>query len=461
MQKILYFDVEYANTKNRSICQMGLLLEFFPSGEPIFPEKNIYINPEDGFDGFCSDIHHISYDMVKDSPTFPEVWDSIKDYFKDAIIIGHSVAAADLNTLCRNLKRYNIEIPQFKYICTLDLAYQYLDDYIENYKLNTLCKYFDIDIDNHHDAFDDACAASDVFKCLVKKYNIDINKHIKTYKFNNNREFESYLDNNKRLNSIIEFYGMIKGFVLDKKIVKEEIDYILKWRNENYKYSNYQEIKDIIDTIDKIVFDGVITLEDVLKLKKIIKQYVKERLADPITFSTKILNGILKGIIVDNVITIEEAESLKKWLYKHLELKSHYPFEQIFQLLETILEDNEITKKESEFLIQVINDLLNPLDKIQKEINSLNGKHICLTGKFIYGQKSDIEQLLISDGCFIDKNVKKDTDILIVGDSECMAYAYGNYGLKVQKAIDFNCKGSNIQIIKENEFFCNKIGVLK
>ena len=35
MEKVLYFDVEYANAKNKSICQLGLLSEYYPSGEPV------------------------------------------------------------------------------------------------------------------------------------------------------------------------------------------------------------------------------------------------------------------------------------------------------------------------------------------------------------------------------------------------------------------------------------------
>lgn len=30
MEKVLYFDVEYANAKNKSICQLGLLSEYYP-----------------------------------------------------------------------------------------------------------------------------------------------------------------------------------------------------------------------------------------------------------------------------------------------------------------------------------------------------------------------------------------------------------------------------------------------
>ena len=50
MKKVTYFDVEWANGKNKSICQMGVMCENYEDGEPIYPESNIYVNPEDKFD---------------------------------------------------------------------------------------------------------------------------------------------------------------------------------------------------------------------------------------------------------------------------------------------------------------------------------------------------------------------------------------------------------------------------
>lgn len=44
-------------------------------------------------------------------------------------------------------------------------------------------------------------------------------------------------------------------------------------------------------------------------------------------------------------------------------------------------------------------------------------------------------------------------DILIIGDYESQAYAHGNYGTKVRRAMELNSKGSNISIIKEADFF--------
>lgn len=47
MQKVLFLDVERANSKNKSICQIGLLSESFDTVDHVFPELNLYVNPED------------------------------------------------------------------------------------------------------------------------------------------------------------------------------------------------------------------------------------------------------------------------------------------------------------------------------------------------------------------------------------------------------------------------------
>ena len=90
-------------------------------------------------------------------------------------MVGHNVASADLDALVKMLNRYNLDIPEFYYVCTYDLAKKFIPSYlISNYCMSTLCEYFDIDIDSEHNAFDDACACSDLFKQMVEEYNVDV-----------------------------------------------------------------------------------------------------------------------------------------------------------------------------------------------------------------------------------------------------------------------------------------------
>ena len=455
MEKVTYFDVEYANNKNKSICQIGIMCENFSDGEPYYPEKDIYINPEDGFDDFCIKVHGITKDKVKNEPAFPIVWKEIEKYFTNAVIIGHNVAGADLDALVKALNRYNLDIPELYYICTLDLARQYIPSYaIADYSMSTLCEYFGVDIDSEHNAFDDACACADLFKAIIEEYDIDI-KDIKIKKYAPcvEKEFSQFVASPVIRKAISEFYGVIRGFSIDNEISTEEVDFIKNWKKEFAIYDNQKDIADIISVMDKIIDDGVITVEEIVELQGVVKAYLDIVSTSPITLATQILDGILKGITVDGEITEIECKNLRQWLYDNIYLSDHFPFNKAMEILDKVLEDSIITKEEVEYITTMINEMLNPVDCLKEEINSVDGKHVCLSGNFAYGQKSDVEKFIVSKGGKIDTSVKKTTDILMIGNCECQAYSNGSYGTKVKKAIEYNEKGSHIKIIKESDFF--------
>ncbi len=456
MDKVTYFDVEYANSKNKSICQMGLVCEDYLTREPHYPEMNIYVNPDDNFDDMCIRIHGITSDKVKDSPTFPAVWEGIEKYFINSVVIGHNVAAADLDALVKSLRRYSIDIPEIYYICTLDLAREYVPRYaVPNYSMSSLCKYFDIDIDSEHDAFDDACANSDLFKALVDTYSVDVDSHVQKYIPHESEKFIDFISDPAMRKSISEFYGIIRGFSIDRIVTEKEAAFIKKWRDDNLKYNSHVEIKSTIEAIDIILVDGVVTADELTDLQGVLKMYLDTVSTSIVTLATQILDGIMKGIIADGEATEEECNKLRQWLYDNIYLSGHYPFDKVIVMLENALADSIITKEESDYITSTINELLNPVETLKEQINDIYGKHICLSGNFSFGQKSDVEKYIVERNGLVDSSVKKITDILLIGDCECQAYSNGTYGTKVKKAIEFNQKGCNIQIVKETDFFAS------
>ena len=456
MKKVTYFDVEYANPQSKAICQMGIVCEDYETKNPYYPELNIYVNPEDGFATQCVRVHGITANKVKDEPNFKQVWSNIEKYFTNTVIIGHNVASSDLDALVKNLRRYDLDIPVMYYIDTLQLAKEYIDRYqVPNYSMSALCKYFDIDIDSEHDAFDDACACGDLFNVLVEEFNIDPEIYVNKYEPKEVKSSTSYIDNVILRKSISEFYGIIRGFSIDNEINADEIDFIENWKAENEIYSNHKEIADIIDVIDDIIDDEMITLDEITSLQMVIKLYLDKMSTSPITLATQILDGILEGITVDGEITEEECKNLRQWLYDNIYLSDHFPFNKTIEIIEQVLEDSILTKEESVYLTSVISDMLNPIESLKSQIYSVNEKHICLSGNFAYGNgfKAPVEEYILERGGIIDKNVKKTTDYLIIGDWECQEYSNGTYGTKVKKAIEYNEKGCHIEIIKEADFF--------
>lgn len=456
MEKVTYFDVEYANSKNRSICQMGILCENYVDEEPYYPEKNIYVNPEDNFDDVCIRVHGITSGKVKDAPSFKETWNDIEKYFTNTVVIGHNVASSDLDALVKALKRYKLDIPEIYYVCTLELAKEFVPRFaIKDYSLSSLCEFFDIDMDSEHDAFDDACANADLLKTLVKEYSINIDAYVKKYDIQETKEFSAFVSDSVLRKSVSEFYGVVKGISIDDKINIKEMDYIYQWKKEHETYKNYREFYGILKVLDKVFDDGWITMDELAEIQEHVKKYLDVVSTAPVTLATQVLDGILKGIAVDKVITEDEAGNLRQWLYDNCYLAGHYPFDKVLSLLDSALEDLVITKEESEYIVSVIEQLLNPVDALKEQIHSVEGKNICLSGVFSKGSKSEVEQYIKERGGSIDSNVKKTTNILLIGNLECQAYSNGTYGTKVKKAIEYNEKGCNIQIVKESDFFDN------
>ena len=116
MNRITFFDVEYANSKNKSLCQLALMCEDFETGELVCIPKTFYIDPEDGFDDNCIKVHGISAQKVKGAPSFQEIWKEIEQYFTNAVVVGHNVASADLDALVKNLPRYGVAVPEMYYL---------------------------------------------------------------------------------------------------------------------------------------------------------------------------------------------------------------------------------------------------------------------------------------------------------------------------------------------------------
>lgn len=233
IKNVSYFDVEWANSTNKSICQIGLVCEDYSTGEPFFPEQNIYVNPEDGFDAVCTGVHGITKERVASERTFPEVWQNISHCFTNAVVIGHNIASADLDALRRTLIRYNIDIPEINYIDTLEIAKDVIPScYIDSYKLGSLCNYFHIEIGKAHDAFDDACACKDVLKCMMRIGSSDLEHYLRKYSPSVDFSFSTYASSPVIRKAITDYFGIVKGIMADNVITDEERNYLNKWKLE-------------------------------------------------------------------------------------------------------------------------------------------------------------------------------------------------------------------------------------
>ena len=91
MDRIIAFDVETPNSYNDRMSAIGIAV--IQNGQ-IFRTWSTLVNPETHFDPFNIQLTGISPEMVKDAPTFPQLWDRIGRFMQSGLL---------LNTLCEAL----------------------------------------------------------------------------------------------------------------------------------------------------------------------------------------------------------------------------------------------------------------------------------------------------------------------------------------------------------------------
>ncbi len=140
-------------------------------------------------------------------------------------------------------------------------------------------------------------------------------------------------------------------------------------------------------------------------------------------------------------------------LDSNTQLIGNYPFDKIYSIVKNVLEDGIISNNEYDELMRVFNDFIDPINEEKMNDNlDFQDKIFCLTGTFNSGSKDSIEEKIVNKGGICSKGVTSKTNYLIVGGSGSDAWKFGNYGGKVQKAMELKEKGKNIEIISEEDF---------
>jgi len=437
-------DVETPNRKNDSICSIGLVKI---ENDRVVSREHYLVNPEDSFDDLNIKIHHITPGMVLGQPNFRKIWEKINHHFTNGIVVAHN-AIFDLNVISKTLNRYEVNVPDFFYLCTMNLSKSIYCDY-GKYSLDSLCMNLGINIENHHDALCDAEACSELLYKMKTKVKIT-ESNVET--FHQDNEYQERIPQQTITKSLNTFYGLIHGIDADLQINPIEVNTIRKWIGENTKFSKVHPFKTILAKTSKILEDNIITTEEKCVLLEEMKKYLSNETFSQSTLSFQILMGILEGISCDKLISSEELLELQKWLSENEHLKGNYPYDAIIKILEEVLSDGIVTEDENKILLEMFSDFINPTETKSDGTITLSGKIVCLTGEFTFGSKADVAEIIQKLGGEITDGLTAKVNILVVGGQGSDNWSFGNYGTKVKKALEYNSKGKNILIVGENAF---------
>lgn len=163
--KLVFFDTETTGLKMPYIISIAYII--YIDGK-LQKSRYIICNPDYPIDPGASKVNGFYNKDLKDKPLFIDFWEEIYEDFKDAIWVGHNVNY-DKKAMIKTCERYNLELPDYKICCTYRNAKKLIDSQnVKNYKLNTLCDYFNIEFHNHHTASFDTVACLKIYNELVK-----------------------------------------------------------------------------------------------------------------------------------------------------------------------------------------------------------------------------------------------------------------------------------------------------
>ena len=80
------------------------------------------------------------------------------------------------------------------------------------------------------------------------------------------------------------------------------------------------------------------------------------------------------------------------------------------------------------------------------------GWKFCFTGKFAQAGRDDLERMTTLLGGHCAHGVTMDLDYLVVGSVASKGWAYGSYGDKIDKALQYRQNGSHVKIVSEADF---------
>lgn len=126
-----------------------------------------------------------------------------------------------------------------------------------------------------------------------------------------------------------------------------------------------------------------------------------------------------------------------------------------------ILHKGIIEDEDRAALVKIAETYTNPIS--DSPIESISGLAFVLTGDFkIDGGKETIKQMIEAEGGVVKSATSSKVSYVVVGGLGSDAWAFGNYGQKVKKALDLKCSGKvNIEVVTEKAllgYFSNTSG---
>lgn len=275
-------------------------------------------------------------------------------------------------------------------------------------------------------------------------------------------------------------HGILTGIASDNILEDKEIFELNNWLSLHKSFHLLHPFAGTVSLLKRCLEDGIIDEDEREDILDWCQRFENNRVPECVTTAIRRLHGVLHGIAIDKKVTNEELKGLRDWLYDYEAFKDHWPFNDTWQLVETILDDGIVTKEEeAEFLeyaesfIEIMKDdpkihdeiynrgfmrseapVLQPFTALcdRESAIEFQGKAFCFTGPARTGPRRKLEKIVKSLEGIPYKTVIKNLDYLVIGAQSSPVWVYSTYGRKIEKLIEWRDKGQEMTILHEDDF---------
>ncbi|CAM3943894.1 3'-5' exonuclease [Alkalicoccus chagannorensis] len=150
-------DFETASREAGSACAIGFVhirnSEIYETGYSLIRPYTSYFDPA------CVRVHGLTWDDVKDAPTFDELMPDLSPYLEGQLLVAHN-ASFDMRVLRSALDVHQLKYPRASYNCTVQIAKKTWPEFY-NFKLSTVAHELGVSFQHHH-ALEDAQVCAEI-----------------------------------------------------------------------------------------------------------------------------------------------------------------------------------------------------------------------------------------------------------------------------------------------------------
>ncbi len=167
LENFIAIDVETANERRDSICQIGIAAYCGSNRQWAWSSL---VDPEQAFDDANVRIHGIRSHEVQTAPRFPKVFEDFARVADGKFVVSHT--RFDFDAIYEASSKYGLSFLGAKWIDTCSVA-RFAWPELRSHALPVLCEHLSIEL-KHHDAQSDAIACAEVLTQAVLQTRLGI-----------------------------------------------------------------------------------------------------------------------------------------------------------------------------------------------------------------------------------------------------------------------------------------------